>query len=89
MRGDGLPSNLAEATRSDMVLADLGKPVQNQKNRLSAKIPSNPTTAQSAPPLVEAAGWVIGEKGKVILTGSSPTATSDIPWLSPTSCHGS
>lgn len=37
MRGGGLPSNLAEATRSDMVLADLGKPVQSQKNALVLK----------------------------------------------------
>ncbi|OWY63952.1 hypothetical protein B7486_50005 [cyanobacterium TDX16] len=85
----GLPPTPAEATRSDTVLADLGTPVQSQENRSSAAIPSNPTPAESAPPLVEANGWVIGDKGEVLLTASAPTVTPDIPWLTPTSCHGS
>lgn len=85
----GLPPNPAEATRSDTALVDLGTPVQGEENRASADIPSNPTTASSAPSLVEASGWVIGSSGEVILTASSPTATSDIPWLTRTSCSGS
>lgn len=85
----GLPPTPAEATRSDTALVDLGKPVQGEENRPRARILSNPTTAESAPPLVEASRWVIGEKGEVILTAAPTTPATDIPWLTHTSCHGS
>lgn len=38
---------------------------------------------------MEASGWMVGEKGEVILTTASPTATIDIPWLTPTICRRS
>jgi filamentous hemagglutinin family protein len=84
----GLPPTPAEATRSDTTLADLGTPVQREKNRLRAAIPINSTTTNSAP-LVEAQGWVINSQGEVILTANVPNVTPDIPWLTPTSCNKS
>jgi filamentous hemagglutinin family protein len=89
----GLPPNPAEATRSDTVIADLGRFMQSDENQASAAIANNNsissnTNAESTT-LVEASSWVIGSKGEVILTANTPTFTSDIPWLKPTSCNGS
>lgn len=88
----GLPPNPAEATRSDTVLADLGRFMQSD-DRASSAIASNNaissnTNAESTT-LVEASSWAIGSSGEVILTANAPTLTSDIPWLKPTSCNGS
>jgi large exoprotein involved in heme utilization and adhesion len=82
----GLPPTPAEATRSDTTLADLGTPVQNAENLAIADTSSNQTSS-SPTTLVEATGWVIGSKGEVLLTANAPTATTQIPWLTPTSCH--
>jgi large exoprotein involved in heme utilization and adhesion len=84
----GLPPTPAEATRSDTPLADLCAPIQSQEKLSSATIPNNPIPADSTPPLVEANGWVIGDKGEVVLTAAFPD-TPDVPWLTPTSCHSS
>lgn len=89
----GLPPNPAEATRSDTVLADLGRFMQSEENSASAAIASNnaisSNTNVDSTPLIEASSWEIGSKGEVILTANTPTSTSDIPWLKPTSCIGS
>lgn len=84
----GLPPTPAEATRSDTPLVDLGTSIQSQEQLTTTTIHSNSTSIKSTPPLVEANGWEIGDKGEVILTASSPN-TPDIPWLTPTSCHRS
>jgi filamentous hemagglutinin family protein len=84
----GLPPTPAEATRSDTPLVDLGTPIQSQEQLTTTSIHSNSTSIKSTPPLIEANGWAIGDKGEVILTASSPN-TPDIPWLTPTSCHSS
>lgn len=84
----GMPPTPSEALRSETALADLGKPVQGEANRASAATANNPTSS-SPVPLVEAQGWVIGSKGEVLLTAQAPTVTPHIPWLTPTSCHGS
>lgn len=84
----GLPPTPAEATRSDITLADLGTPVQREENRPRAAIPINSIATNSAP-LVEAQGWVIDSKGEVILTANASTATPDIPWLTPATCSKS
>lgn len=80
----GLPPTPAEATRSDTTLADLGTPIQSKENRLRTKLPTNSTQE-----LVEAQGWVINSQGEVILIANAPSATPDIPWLTPTSCNQS
>lgn len=83
----GLPPNPAEATRTDTVLADLGKPITREENRASA---ANSINAMHSQPtfLVEVNSWVIGSKGEVVLTATTPNVT-DIPWLAPTSCNNS
>ncbi|HCF26707.1 MAG TPA: hypothetical protein DEV81_05750, partial [Cyanobacteria bacterium UBA11049] len=87
-----LPPNPAEATRSDTVIADLGRFMQSDENPASGAIASNHaissnTNAESTT-LVEASSWAIGSKGEVILTANTPTFSSDIPWLKPSSCNG-
>jgi filamentous hemagglutinin family protein len=84
----GLPPTPAEATRSDTTLADLGRSDRIEGNRASVDIPSNLIAAESAP-LVEASGWVTNSNGEVILTANAPSFTTDVPWLTPTSCKGS
>lgn len=83
----GLPPTPAEATRSDTTLADLGSSDRIEENRASVTIPNDSTTANSAP-IVEANGWVTNSNGEVILTANAPI-TTDVPWLTPTSCKGS
>lgn len=84
----GLPPTPTEALRSDPALADLGTPVQGEENRARAATSINPTSSEPAP-IIEAQGWVIGDNGEVVLTAQAPTFTPHIPWLTPTSCHGS
>ena len=38
--------------------------------------------------IVEATGWVINNKGEVVLTADAPNATPNIPWMTPATCHG-
>ena len=38
--------------------------------------------------IVEATGWVINNKGEVVLTDIAPNATPNIPWMTPATCHG-
>jgi filamentous hemagglutinin family protein len=84
----GLPPNPSEALRSETALADLGTSVQSEANRTSAATANNQISS-SPVPLVEAQGWVIGSKGEVLLTAQAPTVKPHIPWLTPTTCHGS
>ncbi len=83
----GLPPTPTEALRSNLALADLGTPVQGDRDRASAAS-TNPTNSQPTP-LVEAQGWVIGSKGEVVLVAQAPTVTPHTPWLKPTTCNGS
>ncbi|HCF30662.1 MAG TPA: filamentous hemagglutinin [Cyanobacteria bacterium UBA11049] len=92
----GLPPTPAEATRSDTTLADLGKSDRIEGNRASVDIPNNSiatdpndSISTESAPLVEASGWVTNSKGEVILTANAPNFTTDVPWLTPTSCKGS
>lgn len=50
---------------------------------------SSPTRVTAPAPLVEATGWVINDKGEVVLTADAPNITPTIPWLTPTTCHSS
>ncbi len=82
----GLPPTPREALSSEQALADLGTPLQGQENRASAVIPRN-TTNSEPEQIVEATGWVINAKGKVVLVANPPTFTPNIPWMAPTTCH--
>ncbi|KYC36349.1 hypothetical protein WA1_42280 [Scytonema hofmannii PCC 7110] len=37
--------------------------------------------------IVEADGWVLNEKGEVVLTANPPSARSNTPWRNIASCH--
>lgn len=50
---------------------------------------SNPTRVTAPAPLVEATGWMFNDKGELTLTANAPSATLNIPWLTPATCHGS
>ncbi len=62
----GLPPTPREAFASESPLADLGRSVSSQKNRPIATSINN-SLSPAPTPLVEAQGWVIGDKGQVIL----------------------
>ena len=49
---------------------------------------SNPTRVTAPAPLVEATGWVMNDKGEVVLTADAPNNTPN-PWLTPATCHSS
>jgi large exoprotein involved in heme utilization and adhesion len=42
---------------------------------------------EAAVPIVPAQGWVFNGKGEVTLTAQAPSATLQIPWLTPATCH--
>lgn len=82
----GLPSSPSETLSSDTVWSDLRpltKLAHTQPSSESATQPVNPTTVV---PLVEAQGWVINNKGEVVLTATAPTVTPHNPWQKPIKC---
>jgi len=82
----GLPPTPAEVTRSDTVLADLGAPIQSDRNPASVPTGGNSINSQPAR-LVEAQAWEFNDKGDVVLIASATNLSPDIPWLTPTSCN--
>lgn len=82
----GLPPNPQQAISSDFALADLGKPIQAQTTQAKVVVPNKQNTSASTA-IVEAQGWIIDDRGKVILTASAPNVTPSIPWMQPNSCH--
>jgi large exoprotein involved in heme utilization and adhesion len=84
----GLPPNPSAPLSSDTVWSDLRYRTQLAENRTSSAVstqPTNPIPVQ----LVEAQGWVINNKGEVVLTATAPTVTSHILRVSSTDCHAS
>jgi large exoprotein involved in heme utilization and adhesion len=80
----GLPDNPSEVLSTDAVWTDLRTPpavntIQSQESV------TNPQTSQT--PIVEANGWVINNRGQVVLTATAPTATSYSSSLTPRECH--
>jgi filamentous hemagglutinin family protein len=84
----GLPPSPSEALRSDAVRVDLETPVQRQENHTGAAIPINPASSEAIP-LVEAQGWVINDKGEVVLVTQAPTVTPYSSPSTPATCHAS
>ena len=84
----GLPPNPSDPLRSDAVRVSLDKPIPGKENRATAETATNPTSAAPAP-LVEAQGWLINNKGEVVLIAHAPNVTPNVPWLTPATCHGS
>ena len=84
----GLPPNPREPLRSDAVRVSLDKPIPGKENRATAETATNPTSAEPAP-LVEAQGWVINNKGEIVLIAHAPNVTPNVPWMTPATCHSS
>jgi large exoprotein involved in heme utilization and adhesion len=84
----GLPSNPSDTLSSDTVWSDLRPQTRQAQNFTSSEQATQqtlPTTGQ----LVEAQGWVINNKGEVVLTAQAPTVTPHSHWQGPPSCSGS
>jgi filamentous hemagglutinin family protein len=84
----GLPPNPGEPLNTDAVQVDLITLNPISDNRNSPTVTSKTTTA--APErIVEATGWIINEKGEVVLIANSPTTTPHSPSFNPASCSAS
>jgi len=81
----GLPPNPKEPLGSDDVFVNWVPLTPREENRSSPAVSTKATNATPAP-LVEAQGWVINDKGQVVLTASAPTVTPYSSWLPPNSC---
>jgi large exoprotein involved in heme utilization and adhesion len=81
----GLPPNPKEALSSDDVFINWIPLTPGGENPSSPAVSVKATNATPAP-LVEAQGWVMNNKGQVVLTASAPTVTPHSPWLPPNSC---
>jgi large exoprotein involved in heme utilization and adhesion len=76
----GMPSNPYEPLSNDEPLADVRPPSDFSSNRNSnpdaarSFTPQNATSKQK-PPIVEAQGWIMNDKGQVVLTATASTST--------------
>jgi large exoprotein involved in heme utilization and adhesion len=90
----GMPSNPHEPLSSDEPLEDIHPPSGFSSSRNSKPDAARIVTPQSAtsnakPPIVEAQGWVINDKGQVVLTATASTATPHNSWLQSATCPSS
>ena len=81
----GLPDNPDDTLSSDAVWTDLRNPSAVSTHRDEKPVAARVATPQ--PPLLEANGWVMNEKGDVVLTASAPTITPLSPRPMPSQCH--
>jgi large exoprotein involved in heme utilization and adhesion len=84
----GLPPSPSDTLSSDAVWSDLRSHTQQAENQPSAAVATQ-TTDPTTAPLVEAQGWVINDKGQVVLTATAPTVTPHNPWQTPAACRRS
>ncbi|GAB4177223.1 MAG: hypothetical protein Fur006_08690 [Coleofasciculaceae cyanobacterium] len=83
----GLPPNPNEPLQGDSAIANWITLDSEENNNTP---PASTTPNSSAPrELVEAQGWIINEKGQVVLIATAPNATPQGMWLSPPECNPS
>jgi len=83
----GLPPNPTETLSGDTVLANfIPTTIPGTGNRSPLQT-SQPPTLNAQPALVEARGWVVNEKGQVVLTAQPPTVTPTSSWQQPAACR--
>jgi filamentous hemagglutinin family protein len=83
----GLPPNPNEPLQGDSAIANWITLDSEENNNTP---PASTTPNSSAPrALVEAQGWIINEKGQVVLIATAPIATPQSTWLSPPECNPS
>jgi filamentous hemagglutinin family protein len=76
----GMPSNPYEPLSNDQALGDIYPPAGFSSRRNSKPLAARSVTPQSATgnqkqPIVEAQGWMMNDKGQVVLTATASTAT--------------
>lgn len=82
----GIPPSPSALLSSDTVWSDLRTFTQKAQTPSSSEEATN-TTSPAPTQIVEAQGWVVNDKGEVVLTANAPNATPHIPWLPSTNCH--
>jgi len=93
----GLPPNPNDTLQSESVVTPwvtLEPPVENRTGNATSTNPNSSALAESSvpktPTYAEAQGWIISEKGEIILTAQASTVTPHNPSLTPaTFCNGS
>ena len=83
----GMPEDPNEMLNSETAWTD-SRPINPIENQQSSPSATQPTDSVAAP-LVEATGWTFNSKGEVVLTAAAPSATLQVPWLTPNTCHAS
>jgi filamentous hemagglutinin family protein len=81
----GLPQNPIIILNGDTVLADLGTQITD----VSLPKPTNTPqlTTKLPPQLVEAQGWIVNQKGNIILTAQAPSVKPNNSWQQPVVCQ--
>ena len=82
----GLPPNPNDPLTGDNVLTDWNTLDSDAENPSGAEEGATNSAKESAnTQIVEANGWMVNNKGEVILTASVPTV--DIPWVPKSNCN--
>jgi filamentous hemagglutinin family protein len=81
----GLPDNPRESFEGNTPLIEWVTLNQGSGNSNNPKI-SDSSPQPEPEPIVEATGWVINDKGEVILTADASAATPGSSWQAPTDC---
>ncbi|MCX7596590.1 MAG: hypothetical protein N2235_23140, partial [Fischerella sp.] len=71
----GLPSSPNQILSNDNILVDLVEPTTSTSSSQGANINLN-TTSPTAKQIVPAQGWVLNNKGEVVLVAYDPAATN-------------
>jgi large exoprotein involved in heme utilization and adhesion len=87
----GMPSNPHEPLSSDEPLEDIHPPAEfsssrNSKPNARRIVTPQSVTSNAKPPIVEAQGWMINDKGQVVLTAAASTSTPLDSWLRSATC---
>ncbi|MFB2970250.1 filamentous hemagglutinin N-terminal domain-containing protein [Aerosakkonema sp. BLCC-F183] len=79
----GVPPSPNDALNRGAFWDDL-RPLQAVNRSISAQVPQQKKATSM--PMVEASGWLINDKGEVVLVARSPNSTPDISWLTANNC---
>jgi large exoprotein involved in heme utilization and adhesion len=87
----GMPTSPYEMLGDEEALEDVHPPAGFSSSRNSLPVAQRAVTPQRAtdnpkPPIVEANGWVINDKGQVVLTATPTPVTPHDSWLPQASC---
>jgi large exoprotein involved in heme utilization and adhesion len=88
----GIPSNPHEPLSDDQALEDIHPPAgfsgsRNSKPNARRIVTPQSVTSNAKPPIVEAQGWRINDKGQVVLTAAASTPVDS--WLQSATCPSS